>query len=86
MNIVRTIDVEGGKDDLLKHFINKKTEKAATKVIKKTEIKTTSLFLRYNKITALEGFNEVLQQVLPNKWQQLVWVDLSHNRLTSVSK
>lgn len=86
LNIVRTIDVEGGKDDLLKHFVNKKTEKATTKVFKKTEVKTTSLFLRYNKLTALQGLPEVLQQILPNKWQQLVWVDLSHNRLTTVSK
>jgi hypothetical protein len=60
LNIIRTIDVEGGKDDLLKHFVNKKAEKATTKVVKKTEVKTTSLFLRYNKIAALEGFNQVL--------------------------
>lgn len=86
LNIVRTIDVEGGKDDLLKHFVNKKTEKAATKVLKKTEIKTSSLFLRYNKLASLEGFGEVLQQVLPGRWQQLVWVDLSHNRLAAISK
>lgn len=86
LNIIRTIDVEGGKDDLLKHFVYKKTEKATTKVVKKTEVKTTSLFLRYNKIAALEGFNQVLWQLLPNKWQQLVWIDLSHNRLTNISK
>ena len=30
---------------------------------------------------------EIVQQVLPgNKWEQLIWVDLSHNRLTNVSK
>ena len=54
-------------------------------MIKKTEVKTTSLFLRYNKIAALDGLPEILQQILPNKWQQLVWIDLSHNRLTNIS-
>jgi Leucine-rich repeat (LRR) protein len=54
-------------------------------VVKKTEVKTTSLFLRYNKITVLDGLPEILQQILPNKWQQLVWIDLSHNRLTKIS-
>lgn len=42
---------------MLKHLINKKTEKAPTKVFKKTLTKTTSLFLRYNKFLSLEGFS-----------------------------
>lgn len=30
---------------------------------------------------------EIVQQIFPNnQWEQLIWIDLSHNRLTSVSK
>jgi len=51
------------------------------------EQRTTSLFLRYNKLRELTGFTEIIQQLLPNKkWEQLIWVDLSHNRLTTISK
>ena len=71
----------------MKQFIHKKTEKTVNKVVHKTEHKTTSLFLRYNKLREINGFMEIVQQILPgNKWEQLVWIDLSHNRLTSVSK
>lgn len=56
LNIIRTIDVEGGKDDVLKNFVSKKAEKTVTKLVKKVETKTTSLFLRYNKIINLNGF------------------------------
>jgi len=59
----------------------------ATKIVKKTEIRTTSLFLKYNKIGSLNGFYEIVQKVLPNnRWEQLVWIDLSHNRLTEIGK
>ncbi len=78
--------MNGSKDELLKQLVSKKVEKTAVKVVKKMEIKTTSLFLRYNKLVHLNGFSEVLQQLLPNKWMQLIWIDLSHNRLTNISK
>jgi hypothetical protein len=53
LNIIRTIEVEDSKNDLVKQFVAKKTEKAPVKVVKKTEVKTTSLFLRYNKLVSL---------------------------------
>lgn len=56
MNIVRTIDLDEGKTDLVKQFVNKKTDKVATKVVQKAELKTTSLFLRYNKLRSTERF------------------------------
>lgn len=59
MNIVRTIEVKGGKEELLQ-LVNKKTEKTAVKVMKILEVKTTALFLRYNKIASLEGLSEAL--------------------------
>lgn len=71
---------------MLQQLVNKKTEKTAVKATKKLEVKTTALFLRYNKLASLEGLPEALQTLLPNRWQQLVWLDLSHNRLTSISK
>lgn len=42
---------------MLKHLVNKKTEKAPTKILKKTLIKTTTLFLRYNKFLSIDGFS-----------------------------
>lgn len=72
---------------MVKQFVNKKAEKVTSKAVHKTEQKTTSLFLRYNKLRELGGFVEVIQQLVPgNKWEQLIWIDLSHNRLTSISK
>lgn len=67
LNIVRTIDVDETKGDSKKQMVHKKTEKLITKSIKKTELKTTSLFLRYNKITTLDGFQEIISEVIPNK-------------------
>lgn len=87
LNIVRTIDVEEGGSDIVKQLVSKKTDKVASKVVQKVESKTTSLFLRYNKLRSTEGFLEVVQQLLPGpRWEQLVWVDLSHNRLSSIDK
>jgi hypothetical protein len=57
LNIIRTIDVESGKEDMLKHLVNKKTEKVPIKVLKKISAKTTSMFLRYNKFVSLDGFS-----------------------------
>jgi hypothetical protein len=52
LNIIRTIEVEDNKNDLVKQLVAKKTEKTPIKVVKKTEVKTTSLFLRYNKLVS----------------------------------
>jgi hypothetical protein len=83
---VRTIEVDESRKDIVKQLASKKTEKVASKMVHKAESRTTSLFLRYNKLRDIEGFGEVVQQLLPGgKWQQLLWVDLSHNRLTAVS-
>lgn len=41
---------------MVKQFINKKTDKVATKIVQKAEFKTTSLFLRYNKLKNTERF------------------------------
>ena len=45
--------MEGGKEELLQQLVNKKTEKTAVKALKKLEVKTTALFLRYNKLASL---------------------------------
>ena len=56
MNIVRTIEVEEVKKDTVKQFIHKKAEKAVNKAVHKTEQRTTSVFLRYNKLREINGF------------------------------
>ena len=87
LNIVRTIELDESKKDIVKQLVNKKTEKVASKVVKKTEVRTTSLFLRYNKLRSVEGFLEITQQLLHGpRFEQLSWIDLSHNRLTQISK
>jgi hypothetical protein len=79
--------VDESKGDLIKQMMSKKTERVAVKVLKKAEIRTTALFLKYNKIGSLNGFHEIVQQVLPNhRWEHLLWIDLSHNRLTEIGK
>ena len=42
---------------------------------------TTSIFLRYNKLTSLEGLDKVIFHIFPNP-QNLMWIDLSYNRFT----
>jgi len=70
---------------MVKQLVSKKTEKTNLKVTKQQELHTTNLFLRYNKLTSLDGFLEIAKELLPNTaWQQLMWIDLSHNRLTSI--
>ena len=54
---------------------------------KKPDVRTTSFFLKYNKLVSLDGWLETVETLLPGrKWEALVWVDLSHNRLTSIGK
>lgn len=53
---MRTIDLDEGKSDLVKQLVNNKADKVASKVVQKAEFKTTSLFLRYNKLRTTEGF------------------------------
>ena len=56
------------------------------KVQKKQVVsQTTSLFLRYNKITSIEEFKLCIEPVFPDL-NQLMWIDLSHNRLTALSE
>lgn len=50
----------------------------------KVKTRTTALFLRYNKLRQTEGFLEVVRELMPTGWEHLMWVDLSHNRLSTV--
>ena len=72
---------------MVKQLVSKKTEKTSSKVTKKHEIHTTNLFLRYNKLPSTEKFIDIVKELLPNSaWQQLMWVDLSNNRLTNINR
>jgi hypothetical protein len=54
-------------------------------VTKKQLLLTTNLFLRYNKLTSIDGFLDVVKELLPgSSWNQIMWLDLSHNRLTNI--
>jgi len=70
-----------------KNLPGKNYEEVKQTQIKKAKTKkiTTSLVLRNNKIASLDGLENVLREVMyhPSK---LVWMDLSHNRLESISK
>lgn len=71
---------------MVKQLVSKKTEKAALKVAKQQEVHTTNLFLRYNKLTSIDGFLDIVKELAPNNaWQQLMWLDLSHNRLIRIN-
>ena len=60
MNIIRTIELDESKTDFSKQTQSKKTEKPISKVTKKPEVRTTSLFLKYNKLTSLDGWLETV--------------------------
>lgn len=71
----------------MKQIVTKKVEKTPQKAVFKTNFKTTSLFLRYNKIRNIDNLLEITQHLLPSpQWEQLVWIDLSHNRLVNIAK
>lgn len=84
LNIVRTIEFEETRPEIVKQMASKKVEKVPSKATLKVKTRTTALFLRYNKLTKTEGFLEVVRELLPAEWDHLVWVDLSHNRLSTV--
>jgi hypothetical protein len=65
-------------------MVSKKAEKPQLKTALKVETRTTALFFRYNKLRKTEGFLEIVRELLPGGWEQVMWVDLSHNRLTGV--
>lgn len=58
-------------------------EKEEKKHVKKVEVKTSSLFLRYNKLVSIEGLFTTVSKIFP-QYSQLIWIDLSHNRLTNL--
>ena len=55
------------------------------KVPKKQELITTNLFLRYNKFNSIDGFLDIVKELLSgSSWNQIMWIDLSNNRLTNI--
>lgn len=82
LNIIRTIEVIDTKiHESVKNSNSKNAEKQERKEVLQVHPKTTSLFLRYNKLTSLDGLRDTLKIVFP-AYEQLMWIDLSHNRLT----
>ena len=85
IQIIRTIDTTDYQlyEEQQKKVVQKKEN--IQRINKKQVVpKTTSLFLGYNKLTSVEGFREQIQPVFPD-FSQLMWIDISHNRLTALS-
>lgn len=85
LQIIRTINTADYQlyEEQQKKVVQKKEQ--VQKINKKQVVsRTTSLFLRYNKITSIEGFRACIQPLFP-QWEYLMWVDLSHNRLIELT-
>ena len=86
LQIVRTIETTDHNymETQHKKTINQK-QKVQKKIKKVIVPQTTSIFLRYNKLVSIQNFNQFIQPIFPNPNKNLMWIDLSHNRLTELS-
>lgn len=80
LEIIRTIETNDHQflEQKNQKVVGKK-EESEKKTKKKIIPQTTSIFLRYNKLTTLEGLDKVICSIFPNL-SNLMWIDLSNNR------
>jgi hypothetical protein len=86
MAMLASEDASSGGADAQEKKKEDEQDKEKDAASHKKLMKTTGIRLSYNELTSLAGFEAALEAVMDNPKENLQWLDLSHNRLTSVER